>query len=1324
MSVKRKPTGLARFAHALWAVAFLALISNAAVAQTTATLISPATSAVYSAPSSVTLTATATPAASTTITAVDFYAGTTLLAHDTTAPYSYTWTSVPVGTYSLTAVATDSASGTGTSWAVSITVSSFTGYTTSFESADGYTAGSLNAQNGWTASTGVAVSSSSAFDGTNAVNIPAASTVGTISKVVAPTPNTAIIYFDFYLKPVADATVGDSTLVDADGAQIGFDLQSGAAVSQPLDGNEAGSGTWKNPIPTLSLPVSTGNQTSSWHRFTVRKDYSDSQWDLYVDGELVEYGLGLKNPTGANITFALSGHASTDTAFDYPYVGPVNPLFADTANDGIPDSWKALYGIPASSWIRNLSPNSSGVPFIEYYRNSDNPLDSFNGRAVSNTAPTTTNTVTYTYDASGRLTNTSYNSLAQEAFTFDSRTNLTSAVTTTLTYDSSGNVLTRTDAAGRVTTWTYNSNSLPLTETLPGGGVNTFAYTNGRLTSLTDPNGVVTTWSYDTNGRALYMEDAASNRTTYTYDAAGNLLTETNPLSQVITRTYDDQNRLHTVTAADGGVTTYAYDNNGNVTSVTDALGHVTTMAYNSEDRITSITDALSHAISFGYNNAGDTTSATNPLSAATSFSYDSASRRTGVTNALSNQTTTAYNSRGLVTSVTDPLSHAKSFGYNDAGIQTSTTDGLSQTTTYTRDALGRVTGVTDPGSLATSQSFSTNGAVSGFTNAGGGTTTFTTDVGGRITAVTTPGSKVTAYAYNSRGLLYTITDPASQTTTLSYDTAGRVSGVVDPVGTAAITRDAAGRQLTLTENGKTLTRTYDLMGRVTSYTDGDGNTIGYTYNNVGLLSTLTYPGSKVVTYGYDAANRMTSVTDWASRVTTYTYDAEGQLTQTQRPNGTKQVRTYDAAGRLSTLTELGADGVTVIYSSTHGYDAADRLTSESLMPTMPIPATGTTTQTFDSDNRIATHNGQTATFDANGNLTALPGLTPSSFTYDGRNRLTAAGGLSYTYDAENHRTGVTNTSGTTTYIVDPNPVLSQVLVKTTGSTITRYVYGIGLIYEETGTAASFYHFSRRGDTVAMTDAAGAVTDRFSYGVYGELLTHTGSSTSPFQFNGFYGVQTDTNGLYHHRARYYSPSLRRFLSQDPIGFSGGLNFYAFVAGNPVYQVDPSGETFDIEDQQSFDKARDYLTRNNPLAKRIFDTLEQSQTIYHVGPNRWNNDAYNPKFNDTNQAIDWDPHLAAVVSEGLISPAQVLLHELAHAYCFDQNKSAQDDRRKQDDPRFENAEERHAATVENTNAKANGELLRRNHANNPWKRVNDLRKHWNPNSPETEWNSKP
>jgi RHS repeat-associated protein len=355
------------------------------------------------------------------------------------------------------------------------------------------------------------------------------------------------------------------------------------------------------------------------------------------------------------------------------------------------------------------------------------------------------------------------------------------------------------------------------------------------------------------------------------------------------------------------------------------------------------------------------------------------------------------------------------------------------------------------------------------------------------------------------------------------------------------------------------LTRVYDTLGRLTSYTDGAGNVVGYQYDALNQLALLTYPGGKQVGYAYDSAGRLSTVTDWANRVTAYSYDPDGRMTQVLRPNGTKQVRTYDLAGQLTQLRDYAPDGMTIIYSATYWFDMAGQLTAADLNPATTA-VTSNVVQTFDQDDRLLTQNGNAATVDADGNLLSIAsGVTPSSYAYDARNRLTSAGGINYEYNSENRRISLTDSTGTTHFVINPNALLDQVLVRTApDGTQTFYVYGLGLLHEESGSVARFYHYDQRGDTVALSNSTGSVTGTAAYGVYGEIVSQTGSTNTPFLFNGNLGVQTDSNGLYFHRARYYHPSLRRWLNADPIGLPGGLNLYAYVGNNPISRIDPFG----------------------------------------------------------------------------------------------------------------------------------------------------------------------
>jgi hypothetical protein len=101
----------------------LATSSPISVASSTVSvsLIAPTPSASFNAPSTITLSASAS-ANGRTITQVAFYSGSTHLGTDTTSPYSIAWSSPSHGSHSLTAVATDNTSATTTSSAVNITV--------------------------------------------------------------------------------------------------------------------------------------------------------------------------------------------------------------------------------------------------------------------------------------------------------------------------------------------------------------------------------------------------------------------------------------------------------------------------------------------------------------------------------------------------------------------------------------------------------------------------------------------------------------------------------------------------------------------------------------------------------------------------------------------------------------------------------------------------------------------------------------------------------------------------------------------------------------------------------------------------------------------------------------------------------------------------------------------------------------------------------------------------------------------------------------------------------------------------------------------------
>jgi RHS repeat-associated protein len=113
---------------------------------------------------------------------------------------------------------------------------------------------------------------------------------------------------------------------------------------------------------------------------------------------------------------------------------------------------------------------------------------------------------------------------------------------------------------------------------------------------------------------------------------------------------------------------------------------------------------------------------------------------------------------------------------------------------------------------------------------------------------------------------------------------------------------------------------------------------------------------------------------------------------------------------------------------------------------------------------------------------------------------------------------------------------------------------GIDEVYASAGASSSLLT-DGIGSTVAITDSAGNISGSYTYGPYGNT-SHTGSATAANQYSGREN-DGDTN-LYYYRARYYSPTLNRFISQDPIGLGGGMNVYAYAGDDPTDLADPTG----------------------------------------------------------------------------------------------------------------------------------------------------------------------
>jgi len=159
-------------------------------------------------------------------------------------------------------------------------------------------------------------------------------------------------------------------------------------------------------------------------------------------------------------------------------------------------------------------------------------------------------------------------------------------------------------------------------------------------------------------------------------------------------------------------------------------------------------------------------------------------------------------------------------------------------------------------------------------------------------------------------------------------------------------------------------------------------------------------------------------------------------------------------------------------------------------------------------------------------------------------------------YDALGRRIQRTTTSGADErYVYDGQNVVQD--LDSSSSVVTSYLNGPGFdnhLRQTNATAGiSYFLTDHLGSTIGLTDSNANVVEQIDYDSFGNS---TGSNYTRYTYTGR-EFDSDT-GRYYYRARFYDPHVGRFISEDPIGFQGGVNWYAYVNNNPLRWIDPAG----------------------------------------------------------------------------------------------------------------------------------------------------------------------
>ncbi len=206
--------------------------------------------------------------------------------------------------------------------------------------------------------------------------------------------------------------------------------------------------------------------------------------------------------------------------------------------------------------------------------------------------------------------------------------------------------------------------------------------------------------------------------------------------------------------------------------------------------------------------------------------------------------------------------------------------------------------------------------------------------------------------------------------------------------------------------------------------------------------------------------------------------------------------------------------------------------------------------------------------YDNNGNQTlktAKAGGAITTYEYDAENKLvrvvSPSNTANYRYDGLGRRVEKEVIAGTTTvtkYVHDIEDILLE--LNGANAIVARYTHGPGVdepLIMEKNSQLFHYHADGLGSITELTNQSGTLTQRYTYSSFGGIESQLDSNISqPYTFT---SRELDTeSGLHYVRIRYYDSTIGRFISEDPKGFTAGVNYYGYVGGNPIGRVDPYG----------------------------------------------------------------------------------------------------------------------------------------------------------------------
>lgn len=747
-------------------------------------------------------------------------------------------------------------------------------------------------------------------------------------------------------------------------------------------------------------------------------------------------------------------------------------------------------------------------------------------------------------------------------------------------YDARGNTILERDALGQETRWRFNELNAPVeridaaqgvwkrdfdargkisrTED-PLGNVARFRHDHrGNLISVEDPNGRTLSLRYTEAGELAEMIDWEGHATRCEQDPRGSVIRQVNALGGATVITRDECDRPVTVRQPDGSTLRLAYDGEGNVIERIDGLGNTTRFRYGGLNRLIERIDPAGEVIR---------------------YTYDTEESLIGVVNERGEEYQIEVDLAGRVVRERGFDGRTQELLYDRAGRCVETVNGQKKRTKIERDALGRAVkqvipqkptaGDPIPKGEAVEYAYDALGRLIRAKN-GASEVVFERDALGRIVEETADGRTITSW-YDPTGNRVVRKTSLGHQTAYDYDGNGDFLGLTfgwdarwtnfapealakgGPLRApwhATLKRDAAGGEVERALPGGVVSRwDRDTLGRPSTHrTERDSQPV------------------MGVGYRWRSAEQIAGLIDTQAGPTWFEHDPRSYLVAAARPDGSTQYRAPDAVGN--------------VYRSP---DRSDRTYGRGGV----LQEAGGVRYVHDEDGQLVTKvmpDGKCWRYhwDHAGQLQEV--LRP-----DGLN-------VTFAYDALGRRVRKTFGGRTTTYVWDGNDLAHEVAP---GAPLVTWEFEpetFAPLAKVEGEMRYGVVTDHLGTPTVLFDEAGEIAWKAQLDLYGVARTDVMRTSCSWRWPGQY--EDEETGLYYNRFRYYDPEGGRYISQDPIGISGGLARYAYTT-DPIKRVDPFGLVDPWNILFSQDTISNTFQHGSWAGRPLTEAIEQATKLGHL-----------------------------------------------------------------------------------------------------------------------------